>query len=86
MSCFERVSFSHNQCGSGIVICILIFLFACATIICTLSLVPRLHSPAFYRTVYKSAFIHGAIKSWGVESGNEAMYPSCEPLGPSQLP
>ena len=36
------------------------------------SLVPRLHSPAFYRTVYKSAFIHSAIKSWGVESGNEA--------------
>ena len=32
------------------------------------SLVPRLHSPAFYRT----AFIHSAIKSWGVESGNEA--------------
>ena len=27
------------------------------------SLVPRLHSPAFYHTVYKS---------WGVESGNEA--------------
>ena len=34
------------------------------------SLVPRLHSPAFYRT----AFIHGAIKGWGVESGNEAIY------------
>ena len=32
------------------------------------SLVPRLHSPAFYCT----AFIHSAIKSWGVESGNEA--------------
>ena len=28
------------------------------------SLVPRLHSPAF---------IHSAIKSWGVESGNEAI-------------
>ena len=34
------------------------------------SLVPRLHSPAFYRTVYKS----GATKIWGVESGNEASY------------
>ena len=31
--------------------------------VCVCSLVPRLHSPAFYRTVYKS---------WGVESGNEA--------------
>ena len=39
------------------------------------SLVPRLHPQAFYRTVYKKlgAFIHGAIKSLGVESGNEAM-------------
>ena len=39
-----------------------------------LSLVPRLHSPAFYRTVYKSGVLptHSAIKSWGVESGNEA--------------
>ena len=32
------------------------------------SLVPRLHSPAFYR-----AFIYSAIKSWGVEPGSEAM-------------
>ena len=31
------------------------------------SLVPRLHPQAFYRT-----YIHGAIKSLGVESGNEA--------------
>ena len=29
------------------------------------SLVPRLHSPAFIH-------VHSAIKSWGVESGNEA--------------
>ena len=36
------------------------------------SLVSRLHSPAFYRTVYKNTFMHGAIKSWGVESANEA--------------
>ena len=33
------------------------------------SLVPRLHSPAFYHTIN---FIHGAIRSWGAESGNEA--------------
>ncbi len=32
---------------------------------CTCSLVPRLHPPAFN---------HFAIKSWGVEPGNEAMY------------
>ena len=31
------------------------------------SLVPRLHSPAFYR--------NSAIKSWGVESGNKAKSP-----------
>ena len=37
------------------------------------SLFPRLHSPAFYCTV----FIHSAIKSWGVESGNEATVCMC---------
>ena len=42
--------------------------------VCMSSLVPRLHSPAFYRTVYKSGVIHSAIKSWGLESGNEAMH------------
>ena len=45
------------------------------------SLVPRLHSPAFYRTYTQcdkklgsawSLGTHSAIKSWGVESGNEA--------------
>ena len=39
------------------------------------SLVPRLHSPAFYRTVYKSGALYiytVRLKSWGVESGNEA--------------
>ena len=34
-------------------------------------LVPSLHSPAFYRTVYTT--IHSAINSWGVETGNEAI-------------
>ena len=33
------------------------------------SLVPRLPLPSF---LLHPAFIHGAIKSWGVESGNEA--------------
>ena len=32
------------------------------------SLVPSLHSPVFYRTVYKA---NGAIKGW---TGNEARY------------
>ena len=49
------------------------------------SLVPRLHSPAFYRTV----FVHSAIKSWGVESGNEAMvrciYTYCAAHSPKLL-
>ena len=39
------------------------------------SLVPGLHSPVFYCTVYKVSanFIHSAIKNWGVETGDEAV-------------
>ena len=38
-------------------------------------LIPRLCSPAFYRFIH----VHGAIKSWGVESGNEARHSLLNP-------
>ena len=41
-------------------------------VIAALSLVPRLHSPAFHHTVYIQCDKNSVIKSWGVESGNEA--------------
>ena len=37
--------------------------------------------PAFYLTVYK---VSGVIKSWGVETGNEAMLVPCVEEGPQK--
>ena len=36
------------------------------------SLIPRLHFPRSQTPLPSTTFIHSAIKSWGVESGNEA--------------
>ena len=36
------------------------------------SLVPRQSTPQLFIALCIKAFIHSAIKSWGVESGNEA--------------
>ena len=60
--CQTRVSLGHQPLTSHYTA------YSTQTTMHHSSLVPRLHSPAFYRT----AFIHGAIKSWEVESGNEA--------------
>ena len=56
--------------GSGL--CYMLHVHVC-------SLVPSFHSPAFYRTVHKVStnFLYMVrYKSWGVETGNEAMVKS----------